>query len=245
MTSVADAASELVRNPRPVLALDTCVLLDVIRAGMRAQTDLIAQCRSLSEIVITDPNRVQLVVTSLVVLEWNQNKEQVREEMTNWLAETDRRIIDIHKAWDRVGIPKLTQAPTYLESPLVDALTSLSESLIQSATVLDEDQNCLMRAFDRVKQKQRPSHKKEIKDSVHLEHYQELARQLNAAAFAQPVIFVSTNGADFWPDTNTPQYPHVDLRADLKTVALIFYGRLEYALRHLQIIPGNQPPPLP
>jgi hypothetical protein len=129
--------------------------------------------------------------------------------------------------------------------PLVDALTSLSESLIQSATVLDEDQNCLMRAFDRVKQKQRPSHKKEIKDSVHLEHYQELARQLNAAAFAQPVIFVSTNGADFWPDTNTPQYPHVDLRAELKTVALIFYGRLEYALRHLQIIPGNPPPPLP
>jgi hypothetical protein len=42
MTSVADAASELVGNPRPVLALDTCVLLDVIRAGMRAQTDVIA-----------------------------------------------------------------------------------------------------------------------------------------------------------------------------------------------------------
>jgi hypothetical protein len=212
---------------------------------VRAQTELIAQCRRLSEIVITDPNRVQLVVTSLVVLEWNQNKEQVRAEITTWLDETDRRILDIHKAWDRVGMPKLTRAPTYLEPPLVDALTSLSESLIQSATVLDEDHSCLTRAFDRVKQKQRPSHKKEIKDSVHLEHYLELARQLTVAAFAQPVIFVSTNGADFWPDTNTPQYPHVDLRADLEAVALIFYGRLEYALRHLQIIPGSPPPPLP
>ena len=39
---------------------------------MRAQTDVIAQSRRLSEIVITDPNRVQLVVTSLVVLDLKQ-----------------------------------------------------------------------------------------------------------------------------------------------------------------------------
>ncbi len=245
MTSIADAVADLAGNQRPVLALDTCVPLDVIRVGMRAQTDVIAQSRRLSEIVITDPNRVQLVVTSLVVLEWGQNKDQVRQEMTTWLAETDKRLIDIHKTWDRVGIPKLTQAPTYLEPPLVEALTSLGESLIQSAIVLDEDNDCVMRALDRVKQKRRPSHKKEIKDSIHLEHYQELARQLNAAGFAQPVIFVSTNGADFWTNTNTPQYPHVDLRADMKAVNLLFYGRLEYALKHLQIIPGNPPRPLP
>jgi hypothetical protein len=245
MTSFADAVSELVGNPRPVLALDTCVLLDVIRAGMRAQTDVIAQSRKLSEIVITDPTRVQLVVTSLVVLEWGQNKDQVGQELTTWLAETDKRLIDIHKTWDRVGIPKLTQAPTYLEPLLVEALTSLGESLIQSAIVLDEDHNCVIRALDRVKQKRRPSHKREIKDSIHLEHYLELARQLNAVGFAQPVIFVSTNGADFWADTNTPQSPHVELRVDLKAAALLFYGRLDYALRHLQIIPGNPPAPLP
>ena len=245
MMSIADVVSGLLGNPRPVIALDTCVLLDVIRAGMRSQMDVIAQTRALSEKVTLDPNRVQLVVTSLVVLEWNQNKDQVREEMTTWLAETDKRINDIHNTWDRVGTPKLTLAPTYLEPALVDALTSLGESLIQSAIVIDEDQSCLMRAINRVKQKQRPSHKREIKDSIHLEHYQELARQLNSAGFAHPVIFVSTNGADFWPDTNTPQYAHVDLRADLKAVSLIFYGKLEYALRHLQIIPGNPPAPLP
>jgi hypothetical protein len=114
MTSIADAVSGLLGNPRPVIALDTCVLLDVIRAGMRSQMDVIAQTRALSEKVTLDPNRVQLVVTSLVVVEWNQNRDQVRQEMTTWLAETDRRIINIHEAWDRVGIPKMTLAPTYL-----------------------------------------------------------------------------------------------------------------------------------
>ncbi|MGO9597298.1 MAG: PIN domain-containing protein [Isosphaeraceae bacterium] len=245
MTSIDDAVTILVGNPRPVLALDTCVLLDVLRAGMREQTDVIAQSWRLSEIVINDPNLVQLVMTSLVVLEWEQNKDQVRQEMRNWLAETDKRLIEIHKTWDRVGKPKLTPAPTYLEQPLIDALTLLGESLIQIAIILDEDNDCVMRALDRVKQKRRPSHRNEIKDSIHLEHYQELARRLNAAGFAQPVIFVSTNKADFWADTNTPEYPHVDLRADMKAVDMLFYGRLAYALRHLHVIPGNPPPPLP
>ena len=132
MTSIADAVVALAANPRPVLALNTCVPLDVIRAGMRSQTDLIEACRRLSEIVVTNPDRVQLVVTSLVVIEWGQNKDQVREEMTDWITETDRRILEIHKTWDRVGFPLTTQAPTYLDPRLIDSLTSLAESLIQA-----------------------------------------------------------------------------------------------------------------
>jgi hypothetical protein len=244
MTSIADAVAALVANPKPVLALDTCVPLDVIRAGMRGQSDLIDYCRRLSELVITDPDQLQLVITSLVVLEWDQNKDIVRQEMTDWLAETDQRIVEIHRSWDRAGSPKLTQAPTYLEQALIDALTNLGESLIQQAVVLDEDNPCVMRAIDRVKQKRRPSHKKEVKDSIHFEHYLEMSRQLQQAGFAQPTLFVSTNAVDFWTDRNTPAYPHVDLRADLEAVNLIFYGRLEFALRHLQIIPGNPPIPL-
>src|SRR5271157_3698808 len=146
MTSIADAVVALAANPRPVLALDTCVPLDVIRAGMRSQTDLIEGCRRPSEIVVTDPDRVQLVVTSLVVIEWGQNKDQVRQEMTVWIIETDRRILEIHRTWDRVGSPLLTQAPTYLDPQLIDSLTSWGESLIQGAVILDEDSGCVMRA---------------------------------------------------------------------------------------------------
>jgi len=69
MMRIADAAAAPAGDPRPVLALDTCVPLDVIRAGTRGQTDRIAECRRLSEIVVTAPERVQLVVTSLVLLE--------------------------------------------------------------------------------------------------------------------------------------------------------------------------------
>ncbi len=242
MMSIADAAAALAGDPRPVLALDTCVPLDVIRAGIRGQTDRIAECRRLSEIVVTAPERVQLVVTSLVLLEWSQNKDEVGAEATEWLADTDRRILEIHRTWDRVGSPLPAPAPKYDDPGLVAALTSLGESLILGALVLEEDNACVMRALDRVKQKQRPSHKKEIKDSIHLEHYLELSRQLHMAGYAQPTIFVSSNSSDFWADKNTPSQPHVELRADLTAANLTFYGRLDFALRHLGILPGVAPP---
>lgn len=242
MMSIADATASLAGDPRPVLALDTCVPLDIIRAGIRGQTDRIGECRRLSEIVVTTPASVQLVVTSLVVLEWSQNKGEVGEEVTQWLAETDRRILEIHKSWDGVGSPLPVVAPTYVDPGLIAALTSLGESLILGAVVLEEDNTCVMRALERVKQKQRPSHKKEIKDSIHLEHYLELSRQLHAPGYAHPTIFVSSNSSDFWADKNTPSQPHGDLRADLTAANLTFYGRLDFALRHLGIIPVVAPP---
>jgi hypothetical protein len=41
MKSITDAAPDLIGASRPVLCLDTCVILDVITAGNRGLTDLI------------------------------------------------------------------------------------------------------------------------------------------------------------------------------------------------------------
>ena len=52
--------------------------------------------------------------------------------MTDWIIETDRRILEIHKTYDRVGSPLLTQARLTKTLRLIDSLTSLGESIIQS-----------------------------------------------------------------------------------------------------------------
>ena len=76
MMTIADAAASLTADPRPVLLLDTGVLL----AGARAQSDRINECKILSDTIVTAPGRVQPIVTSLVLREWLQNKEEVRQE---------------------------------------------------------------------------------------------------------------------------------------------------------------------
>jgi hypothetical protein len=232
MKSIAALVAELVAAPRPVLCLDTCLFLDIITAVNRRQTDLIEVNRRLSDI-ITAPDRVQLVVTSLVLREWVQRRDEVRDEAARWLASTDGQILEIHRAWERLGRPLAAPRPTYHDPGLVDELTALAESLFRGAAVLREDAACITRALQRVKRKKRPSHQRQIKDSIHLEAFLELSRQLRGEGYGQPVVFVSTNSSDFWEDKNTPERVHAELVDDLAAADLIFFGRLAIALRHL------------
>jgi hypothetical protein len=233
MKTIAALVDELVSAPRPVLCLDTCIFLDIITTGNRSLTDLIEVNRRLSDILVTTPDQIQLVVTSLVLREWHQRKDEVRDEARKWLINTDKHILEIHRAWERLGRPLANTRPTYDDLDLVNRLTSLAQSLLRGSAVLREDMGCIMRALQRVKRKVRPSHNKQIKDSIHLENYMEMSRRLRDANYGQPVVFVSTNSSDFWEDKNTAERPHAELADDLSAANLIFFGRLPLALRHL------------
>ena len=100
--------------------------------------------------------------------------------------------------------------------------------------VLDRDDTCVGRAIDRVQNKVRPSHAGMVKDSIHLEHYLELCRQLHAAGFLERRVFVSANKADFWEAKNKSDI-HPELKPQLDAVGLEFFGTLEAALGSLGI----------
>ena len=106
--------------------------------------------------------------------------------------------------------------------------------MLGSAIVLDRDDTCVGRALDRVHHKARPSHGGMVKDSIHLEHYLELCRQLGAAGFSGRCVFVSANKADFWETKNRADI-HPELGPQLSAVGLEFFGSLEAALGSLGI----------
>ncbi|WP_165220505.1 hypothetical protein [Aquisphaera insulae] len=112
MKSIEALASELIAAPKPLLCLDTCVFLDVITAGNRGGVDLIEVTRRLSDILVNTPDRLRLIVTSLVVWEWLQRREEVRNELEKWLRKTDDQIPEIHRSWERLGRPLATLRPS-------------------------------------------------------------------------------------------------------------------------------------
>jgi hypothetical protein len=236
MKTIAEAAAELAATQQPVLCLDTCVFLDIITAGNRGQADLLGANQRLLEALVTTPSRLRLVVNELIVWEWDQRKEEVRGEATKWLIKADQHILQIHRAWEELGKPLPDQAPSYNKSQLVEDLTNLARSLLGQAIVLGQDTDCVLRALERVKAKKRPSHNGQIKDSIHLEHYLELSRNLRDAGHGEGRIFVSTNKSDFWEDKDKPERPHAELVDDLNAAALTFFGRLPLALRSLGIL---------
>ena len=80
MTLIADITRDIVANPAPVLFLDTCVLLDVVRASLRGKPDEVRVARLLLGSVQKSPKTIHLLVPSPVPLEWNTHIQEREDE---------------------------------------------------------------------------------------------------------------------------------------------------------------------
>lgn len=233
MISIAGPAAEILSKPGPVLCLDTCDFLDVLR-GLRNKSQ--ATCRAfvrLRDKLNLNPGRLRVVTTYLVRHEWNQNLNAVRAETLNSFEEISERLALVDEARSLIGLKPLYSSDLDKVKTL-DGLVRLAQEVIDQAAVLEQDQASVDLALGRVMARRRPSHKNQIKDSIHLEHYLALARQLRASGFGEPCLFVSGNKADFWAEGGVPRV-HPNLEADLQAAGLTFYARLEDAVRRLGI----------
>ena len=112
-------------------------------------------------------------------------------------------------------------------------LRTLADSLLAKAKVLDRDQACLDQAVARLINKTRPSHKKEMKDSMNLEQCLELSRRLQNAGFVKSRVWVSSNTNDF-AQGSTSSHLHSDLQADFTATGLKNFTSLWAAFGYLR-----------
>jgi hypothetical protein len=234
MPALAAVALDLVARPRPVLCLDTCDLLDIIQCVAEGKARRLEHVRRLLDTLALRPDRVQLVVSYLVPVEWAQNQATVVADVEHKTRRLDDDITEIHLAWQYAGSPLPGPPPTYAGRGLPAVLAALAGTVLGWAVVLDRDDTCVGRALDRVHTKARPSHGGMVKDSIHLEHYLELCRRLHAGGFPGRRVFVSANKADFWEAKNKADI-HPDLEPQLTAVGLEFFGTLEAALGSLGV----------
>ena len=80
MTLIADIIHDITANPAPVLFLDTCILLDVVRAPLRSKPDEVRFARLFLASVQKNPKTIHLLVPSPVQPEWDTHiQERVNE----------------------------------------------------------------------------------------------------------------------------------------------------------------------
>jgi hypothetical protein len=169
-----------------------------------------------------------------VVTEWHQNIAEIRDNAIRFLSQVDGVVRRPYQA----AIASGTILPAFTDlsaSALVDNLVTLSRALLNQATSIDLDATGIDLVVRRVLAKRRPSQDGHLKDSIHFEHYLELARRLRAAGFSEECVFVSKNRKDFW----NGQQPsiHLDLASETADPAVRsrFFGSIEAALGHLHL----------
>ncbi len=234
MPAISTVVADLIARPRPVLCLDTCDLLDIIQCVAEGKARRLEHVRRLLDRLAHNPDLVQLAVSYLVPIEWAQNQATVLADVENHTRHVDAHLADIHRAWQHAATSLPGPPPGYAGRGLPGALAALAGAVLGWATVLDRDDTCVGRALDRVHDKLRPSHAGMVKDSIHLEHYLELCRQLRVSGFSARCVLVSANKADFWEAKNKADI-HPDLEPQLSAVRLEFFGTLEAALGSLGI----------
>jgi hypothetical protein len=240
MPPTATVVARLTANPKPVICLDTCDILEVVQCldwekpGIPRSVNCIEPVRRLLKTLAVDPDRAMVVITDLVHTEWNQNIASVRQKADEYLKKIDSVVSYPYQAAGFAG----TALPGYdrlSSKTLVDDLVALSTALLNQATRLDLESALNTLALGRVMTKRRPSHDGHIKDSMNFEHYLAFARQLRAAGFVKDVLFVSKNRKDYWDGDKDRIHPDLKPEIEDPAIQLQFFGSLAWALGRVGI----------
>jgi hypothetical protein len=233
MPLIAQVAAEVVARPLPLLCLDTCDLLDVIQSvSDRLPGKLEYAGRILAAATGPSPS-VLLASSFLIPIEFAQNVTGVVDEVVRAIQDTDDRIEFLISASLLAGlIPPASIRLSALDLPA--AVRSIAGRILSVARVLDRDATCVDRALERVVRKDRPSHRGGVKDSVHLEHYLELARHVRALGATSKIAFASANSDDFWEGKKNSDLHH-SLRSEFGAVDMRFFGSWQAACGWLGI----------
>src|ERR1700722_6763987 len=124
MIAIANVVEDLLKRPRPILCLDTCDFLDVVRGIMR---DRLSNALAFDRIISTlagAQERLQPIVTYLVPHEWKKNLEDVRKEVEKDLENTNAKVALTVRACKQIGIDA-PQSGSFAVGPLAQGLIDL------------------------------------------------------------------------------------------------------------------------
>ena len=194
---IAETVEAILADPAPVLMLDTCVLLDVIRAPQRERLDTIVAAKRLLDLVRTTPQSLHVVTQAMVVVEWRDSHDGVRADTEHFVDRIARALADVTSAAQLLGLVcPAASKPGALGIP--QRLEDLAVEIMDASTLVLHHQECQLRALDRVTLKRPPAGAAgQVKDSVICEHYLEISRALKHRGFGSPCVFTSSNTRDY------------------------------------------------
>jgi hypothetical protein len=169
LLTLLDITNKINANPAPLLLLDTCTFLDIIRVPNRnniqvnvveAAMTLIARAKSKS------PKDIWLVICDIVREEWDSNAGEVRNELKTYIYKHHGTRFGEILEKTLPGV--IYSQPNLTTFSLEQHLYNLSKNLLEASLKIADDDNCLVRATKRVRMNQAPASnsKSEPKDCM-------------------------------------------------------------------------------
>jgi hypothetical protein len=195
MKPIGSIVNTVNANPAPVLFLDACILLDIVRAPLRNKASEVQFAREFLGSVRKTPKTVHLLIAPPIQTEWNDNIATTVNDCTTAVNGCNA----VASICGHMALPAVPSLPAAVLN-LPTMLRQLSADLLAACVTIDHNAAAMRRAVDRIiaytHPVQRP-HSKGAKDSIILEHAVEMTARLRAASFTGICLFVSSNTTDF------------------------------------------------
>lgn len=247
-TSIEEAVRLICAEPAPLLFLDACALLDILRVasirGHATPARAIVAANQILEGMNSQPRTLWLLCAALVEVEWKDNVDGVLSEITNHVRQVDGSIERLHAAIRAIpsiaadiesgemrGLAARARPPQFGSLDLPTKLLRISENLVSSALWLAANERILGAANARSMQGLKPADvgKRERGDCQIIETYFALCRALRTENYTESCVFVSSNKADYFGE-GAPMRPHEHLAGTCSAVGLQFAQELSHAV---------------
>lgn len=188
----------------PVLCLDTCVLLDMLRDPTRKDIHVHEQKSSLTLLIAAQSGTLfDVCVAEQVSREFQENVDLIEEEAKRQIkklrtqVEKVNDLVSLHGPASGINLDHWDSHEARCRA-FADVWMKTSTKLTQSANTLDN-------AYRRVIQARTPAQKgkQSIKDCVILETYLEYVQTLRSKGRSAPAVFVSSNTRDYVSNDRT------------------------------------------
>jgi hypothetical protein len=98
---ISDAAAAICGEAVPVLFLDTCAILDILRVAStryKIPDRIVPAARQILSRVNSTPRTLWLVGAEMVNVEWNDNRQIVLDQISNHIGQVDHSLMKLHAA---------------------------------------------------------------------------------------------------------------------------------------------------
>ena len=218
-------AVQIINTDSPLLLLDTCMILDIVRAPIREQIGVhdIEAVHTVIERATQAPHKVSLVIVEQVNNEFLENIDAVEKETRNELQKTQDRFMGSLKRMEALSSANHIPSNIDLSSlGFPEKGRQLAEQIVQTSTILEFHDDEAVKAVNRVNRAKPPATqaKQSVKDCLITESYLRLASVLCKTGFSHNMVFATSNTKDYQQDHKNL---HPDLRTEFDAV------RLEYS----------------
>jgi hypothetical protein len=196
-----DACSEINANPAPIIFLDTCIFLDIVRSPIRDEIKLntVSIAAKLLEMASSCPRQIWLVTSETVEKEWFSNIEQVKSETEKSIRNLQskrERLLSVANSLTNIDY-EYGQVETSIN--LAESLMGASKSLLDACVVIIPEREHSAKAMDRVKENIPPASrgKAEPKDCEIFEVFVSLCGDIERDNTVDELVFSTSNTHEY------------------------------------------------